>query len=155
MNDREVAEEVAQDVFVKAYRCLADFRGDCRFSTWLYTIVNTTCLSALRRKQAPVQLFDDKGWGSLVSGQTSVCSKPDERLDHKWVLKAIRMLPEQDARIIALFYQADQTQEEIAQIMGITEANVKVRLYRARLKLRQILEPFFYGRKGVDEVVPK
>ena len=47
---REEAEEVAQDVFVKAYRYLADFRGQCKFSTWLYTIVNTTCISYLRSR---------------------------------------------------------------------------------------------------------
>ena len=50
VNNRELAEELAQDVFVKAYKYLADFKGNCKFSTWLYTIVNTTCLSHLRKK---------------------------------------------------------------------------------------------------------
>ncbi len=50
VNNREIAEELAQDVFVKAYRYLADFKGNSKFSTWLYTIVNTTCLSYIRKK---------------------------------------------------------------------------------------------------------
>jgi len=45
INDRGLAEELAQDVFVKAYRSLADFKGNSKFSTWLYTIVSTTCIS--------------------------------------------------------------------------------------------------------------
>ena len=49
---REDAEEVAQDIFIKAYRALADFRGASKFSTWLYTIVNTTCITFLRKKTA-------------------------------------------------------------------------------------------------------
>jgi RNA polymerase sigma factor (sigma-70 family) len=49
--NRETAEELAQDIFVKAFRCLADFKGNSKFSTWLYTIVNTTCISYLRKKQ--------------------------------------------------------------------------------------------------------
>jgi len=48
--NREDAEEIAQDVFVKAYRSLADFRGDSKFSTWLFTITRTTCLSFLRKE---------------------------------------------------------------------------------------------------------
>ena len=51
IKSREDAEEVAQDIFVKAYRSLADFRGESKFSTWLYTIVNTTCITFLRKKK--------------------------------------------------------------------------------------------------------
>ncbi|HJS55905.1 MAG TPA: sigma-70 family RNA polymerase sigma factor, partial [Chitinophagaceae bacterium] len=51
IKSREDAEEVAQDVFVKAYRSLADFRGESKFSTWLYTITNTTCITFLRKKK--------------------------------------------------------------------------------------------------------
>ena len=51
IKSREDAEEVAQDIFVKAYRSLANFRGDAKFSTWLYTIVNTTCITFLRKKK--------------------------------------------------------------------------------------------------------
>src|SRR5580700_8772213 len=61
VNNRETAEELAQDVFVKAYRYLADFKGNSKFSTWLYTIVNSTCLSHLRKKkEQSISLDNDK-----------------------------------------------------------------------------------------------
>src|SRR2546430_16353176 len=58
--NREDAEEIAQDVFVKAYRNLADFRGESKFSTWLYTIVNTTCITFLRKKKLEVHSLDNE-----------------------------------------------------------------------------------------------
>ena len=60
INNRELAEELAQDVFVKAYRFLADFKGNSKFSTWLYAIVNTTCLSHLRKKKEGSVLMDEE-----------------------------------------------------------------------------------------------
>src|SRR5688572_33008798 len=58
--NREDAEEIAQDVFVKAYRSLADFRGESKFSTWLYTIVTTTCITFLRKKKLPIHSLDNE-----------------------------------------------------------------------------------------------
>src|SRR5215204_611360 len=60
IKSREDAEEVAQDVFVKAYRALADFKGASKFSTWLYTIVNTTCISFLRKKKLETHSLDNE-----------------------------------------------------------------------------------------------
>ena len=58
--NREDAEEIAQDIFVKAYRSLADFRGASKFSTWLYTIVTTSCITFLRKKRLETQSLDDE-----------------------------------------------------------------------------------------------
>src|SRR5829696_3038080 len=60
IKSREDAEEVAQDVFVKAYRALADFKGNSKFSTWLYTVTTTTCISFLRKKRLDVQSLDNE-----------------------------------------------------------------------------------------------
>src|SRR5688500_5845045 len=56
--NREDAEEVSQDIFIKAYRALADFKGNSKFSTWLYTIVNNTCISFLRKKKLQSHSLD-------------------------------------------------------------------------------------------------
>ncbi|HUM66692.1 MAG TPA: sigma-70 family RNA polymerase sigma factor, partial [Chitinophagaceae bacterium] len=58
--NREDAEEVSQDIFIKAYKALADFRGASKFSTWLYTIVNTTCISFLRKKKLELHSLDNE-----------------------------------------------------------------------------------------------
>src|SRR3712207_2415735 len=60
VKSREDAEEVAQDVFVKAYRALADFKGTAKFSTWLYTVTTTTCLTFLRKNRPEVQSLDNE-----------------------------------------------------------------------------------------------
>src|SRR5678815_814589 len=69
--NREDAEEVSQDIFVKAYRSLADFRGASKFSTWLYTIVNTTCITFLRKKRMEVHSLDDERTFELADSQDS------------------------------------------------------------------------------------
>ena len=69
--NREDAEEIAQDVFVKAYRSLADFRGDSKFSTWLFTITRTTCLSFLRKKKLDTLSLDNERTGLQVENRES------------------------------------------------------------------------------------
>ena len=69
--NREDAEEIAQDVFVKAYRSLADFRGDSKFSTWLFTITRTTCLSFLRKKKLDTQSLDNERTGIHLANRES------------------------------------------------------------------------------------
>ena len=140
---REEAEEVAQDVFVKAYRYLADFRGQCKFSTWLYTIVNTTCISYLRSRKDLMVLAEQDRLSSIAeqAGLNAKASDYSERKSEKKMMaEAIMGLPETDARIVILFYQHEQTLEEIGMVLGLTSNHVKVRLYRARLKLKEILQ---------------
>lgn len=142
VNNREVAEELAQDVFIKAYRYLADFKGNSKFSTWLYTIVNTTCLSYLRKKKTETLLLEEEKMTAISDNQHS--ENPTNRMDQqgqKHLLdNAIKQLPEDDARLLTLFYQGEQSTEEIGIIMGLTAGNVKIRLFRARQKLKDILE---------------
>jgi len=69
--NREDAEEISQDIFVKAYRSLADFRGASKFSTWLYTIVNTTCITFLRKKKLEIKSLDDESTFEIADKQDS------------------------------------------------------------------------------------
>ena len=151
INDREVAEEVAQDVFVKAYRHLADFKGNCKFSTWLYTIVHTTCLSQLRKKgNEHLPMEEDK---MIAISDNDIHEKPFESIDQKsrkFLLQAaMQHLSPDESEILTLFYQAEQSIDEIGTILGLTKSNVKVRLYRARQKLKEILETR-YSAEFVD-----
>lgn len=143
VNNREVAEELAQDVFVKAYRYLADFKGNSKFSTWLYTIVNTTCLSYIRKKKDETVFLEEEKMVAI--SDTSFGEKPSDRLEQttqKQLLNsALKQLPPQDAEILTLYYQAEQSVEEIGIITGLSASNVKVRLFRMRQKLKEILEP--------------
>src|SRR5437764_11206324 len=71
VKSREDAEEVAQDVFVKAFRSLADFKGNAKFSTWLYTVTTTTCITFLRKKKLEVHSLDNERVFEVADNQDS------------------------------------------------------------------------------------
>jgi RNA polymerase sigma factor (sigma-70 family) len=142
---REDAEEIAQDVFVKAYRSLADFRGDARFSTWLYTIVTTTCITFLRKKKLDVHSLDNEKVFEVADKVDSGfrANQVEQKSKVQMVNKAIRLLSPDDAKLINLFYQGEQSLEEIGHIMGLEPNTVKVRLHRARHRLKEKMETHF------------
>ncbi len=139
--NREDAEEIAQDSFVKAYRYLADFRQESKFSTWLYTIVQRNAISFLRKKQMDVQPIGDKE--SLVQESSNPLHILQKKSDRQMINAALALLKSEDASIISLFYLQEQSLDEIGQIMGIESGAAKVRLFRARQKLKQVMETNF------------
>ncbi|ULQ53467.1 RNA polymerase sigma factor [Flavihumibacter fluvii] len=142
---REDAEEVAQDVFVKAYRSLADFRGDSKFSTWLYTIATTTSITFLRKNKLDIQSLDnDKVFAhadNIDGGMRA--NQVEQKSKIAMVNKAIQLLSPDDAQVITLFYNGEQSLEEIAQVLGQETNTVKVRLHRARQRLKEKMEKYF------------
>jgi len=140
--NREDAEEIAQDIFVKVYRSLADFKGTSKFSTWLYTITYNTSITFLRKKKLNIQSIDDEK--TLVQLENQESSFSANTMEQKSrvnrVNEAIGQLSPDDAQIINLFYKGEQSLDEIGQIMGMEPNTVKVRLHRARQKLKDKLE---------------
>lgn len=145
VKNREDAEEVSQDVFVKAYRSLADFKGASKFSTWLYTIATTTSLSFLRKKKVEVQSLDNETIfvtaDNLDGGMSA--NQVEQKSKQRMVNQAIALLSADDAQVISLFYKGEQTLEEIAQIMGKEPNAVKVQLHRARTRLKEKMQKHF------------
>jgi RNA polymerase sigma factor (sigma-70 family) len=142
---REDAEEIAQDVFVKAYKALKDFRGDSKFSTWLYSIVNTTAITFLRKKKLDVKSLDNEHVYEQAESTDSGTSANQVEVKSKveMVTKAIQLLSPDDAKLITLFYKAEQSLEEIARIMNMETNTVKVKLHRARTRLKEKMERYF------------
>lgn len=145
IKSREDAEEVAQDIFIKAYRSLANFRGDAKFSTWLYTIVNTTCITFLRKRKLEVHSLDNEkvfeAADSVDSGMQA--NLVEQKSRSAMVSNAISLLSPDDAQVITLFYKAEQSLEEIASAMGIEVNTAKVRLHRARTRLKEKMQEHF------------
>jgi RNA polymerase sigma factor (sigma-70 family) len=145
INNREDAEEVAQDIFVKAFRSLADFKGASKFSTWLYTITTTSCLSFLRKKKLDLQSLDNEkvfaAADNIDGGMTANLVEQKSRV--AMVNNAIKLLNPDDAQVITLFYKGEQTLEEIAQIVGKEPNSVKVQLHRARTRLKEKMQKHF------------
>ncbi len=142
---REDAEEIAQDCFVKAYRSLSDFRGESKFTTWLYTIVTTTCLTFLRKKKLDIHSLDNEKVFELADSQDSGfrANQVEQKSKIGMVNQAISLLSPDDANIITLFYKGEQSLEEIGQVMGLEPNTVKVRLHRARQRLKDKMEKHF------------
>jgi len=143
--NREDAEEVSQDIFIKAYRSLSDFRGAAKFSTWLYTIVNNTCISFLRKKKLEVHSLDNEKVFEVADNQESGmrANMIEQKSRIAMVNKAIALLSTDDAEIITLFYKGEQTLEEISNILGLETNTAKVRLHRARARLKEKMETYF------------
>jgi RNA polymerase sigma factor (sigma-70 family) len=139
---REDAEEIAQDCFVKAYRSLHNFKQTSKFSTWLYSIVYTTAMTFLRKKRLDTQSIDDED--SDLQLENHVSEYGADQVEHKskmvYVNKAIDQLLPDDAAIITLFYKGEQSLEEIGQALGMEANTVKVKLHRARHRLKEKLE---------------
>lgn len=153
---REEAEEVSQDAFLKAYEALPGFRGESKFSTWLYRIAYRKALDRLRnnsRKNNSEIIEEITGdlLNQVESGLDGMINKERNEIIRKGILQ----LPEQEAAIISLYYYDDQSVKEIAQVMEISEDNVKVKLFRSRKLLFSILgkyiteENFFENGKAV------
>jgi len=139
---REDAEEIAQDCFIKAYRSLASFQGQSKFSTWLYSIVYTTAMTFLRKKRVDTDSIDDENTFIQVESQVSAydVNNAENKSRSFYLGQAIAQLLPDDAAIITMFYKGEQSLEEIAQAMGMEANTVKVKLFRARQRLKEKLE---------------
>jgi RNA polymerase sigma factor (sigma-70 family) len=142
---REDAEEIAQDCFIKAYRSLDAFQRQSKFSTWLYSIVYTTAMTALRKKRVETASIDDENTFIQVESQNSSfdVNNAENKSRSFYMNQAIAQLLPDDAMIITLFYTGEQSLEEIGQTMGIDPNTVKVKLFRARQRLKEKLERKF------------
>lgn len=145
VKNREDAHEISQDAFLRAFRYLADFRGDAKFSTWLYKIVYSTALNFLRKQNPDIQSLDDENKPlALADPGVPDASHALEQNDRKIALQqAIALLSPDDATIITLFYLYEHTLEEICEITDLSMTNAKTKLCRARQRLRLIVDQHF------------
>lgn len=143
--NREDAEELAQNAFIKAYRSLNDYRGDAKFSTWLYTIISSLCLTFLRKKKLTILSLDQEKVFDAANNSDPEFSanRVEEKSKIKMVNDAIALLSPEDAKVLTLFYKGEQSIEEIGLILGIEPNNVKVKLFRARQRLKDQIQTHF------------
>jgi RNA polymerase sigma-70 factor (ECF subfamily) len=139
LQQREEAEEAAQDAFLKAYRKLASFRQQSRFSTWLYTLTYRTALDRARQKGIPVQGIDgEEQYIQLPAASCSLADHQLERRENQQILEQLlQQLPAQERTPLSLYYLQEQSVREIAKITGLTVSNVKTWLFRSRERLRK------------------
>lgn len=145
LSSNEDAEEALAEVFVKVWRGAAKFKGDSKFTTWLFRIASNTARDILRsRKTRPAVSIEDVliyetdvEWSTgskAVNPATSVIN----REDIAQIMQAMKDLSEEDRLLISLYHIQECDYEEISQITGITPANLKVKLFRARQRLKKL-----------------
>ena len=134
------AEDAVQDSFVKAYHNLHSFRLDSKFSTWLYRIVyNTTITSFNKRIIFETDTIDNKALTEEQTIDYDSLTQVEQNQRIETLEKAISLLDKDDALILTLFYLDENSTKEVAQIISLSEANVRVKLHRARKKLGETL----------------
>ena len=155
LKSREEAEEVSQDTFIKAYKNLSKFKGDSKFSTWLYKIGYRTCLDSLKKNKEKynTDTIDEVTINKIKS--TEGILEGIERKERAKVINVCMLsLPEDERSILWMFYFEELSLKEIIEVTDYSEANVKVKLHRARKRLLGIVEKNVepelinhYGRK--------
>jgi RNA polymerase sigma-70 factor, ECF subfamily len=149
LRDSTEAEDAAQEAMIKAYRALASFRGDAKFSTWLTTITLNEARSRLRKSaRVRVESLDDTGQDEdftpfLVADWREIPSETLEREElAQQIQNAIEELPPSYREVFLLRDKEEMSIEEIAQALDVTANLVKVRLFRARMMLQKQLAPY-------------
>jgi RNA polymerase sigma factor (sigma-70 family) len=139
--NHEEAEEVAQDAFIKAYRSLSKFKMKSSFATWLYRIVYNTAISSVRtRKKAPLSLEDFPADATDFIGGNTNEEEAEEEYKSSLVNFALQKISEEERGLIDLYYYEELKTEEIAEITGISKSNIKIKLFRARHKMIEIIK---------------
>jgi RNA polymerase sigma-70 factor (ECF subfamily) len=149
LNDEYKANDIAQETFAKVYIHRAKFRGDGKFSTWLYTIATNLLREHFRWKSRHPEVSleahaeEHQSLGEILSDNSS---SPDETLMQQeraeQVRCAVQALPEDLRTPLILSEYEDLSQEEIATILNCTRKAVEMRIYRARTELRKTLTDF-------------
>jgi RNA polymerase sigma factor (sigma-70 family) len=141
VKNREEAEEVAQDTFIKAYSSLRKFKGDSKFSTWIYRVAYNTCLDRIKKnKKEDLNISIDEFSSHLIKTMDNALSALEDKERKQTIQNCLNLLPGEENYLLTLFYFEEQSLEEIGKIMSITPNNVKVKLFRSRQKLAVILK---------------
>ncbi|MEZ4956926.1 MAG: sigma-70 family RNA polymerase sigma factor [Saprospiraceae bacterium] len=148
LKNREEAEEAAQDSFVKAYRALASFEQRSKFGTWLYQIAWRTAIDRYRsRPRISQSLDDDYSFMQVADSEATPEQQLQQQNTRSVIQRALGQMKANDAALLTLYYLNEQSVKEIAEITGLTESNVKVKLFRLRDTLKSVLTKNLKGEE--------
>lgn len=137
---QEDAEELTQDVFLKAFQQLSSFKAESSFSTWIYRIATNVAISAVRKKRNDVLRLDDSVFANLSDIQVDEALEDDSEEQMERLQQAMNQLEADERALITLYYLEEKPLAEVAFILGMTEGNAKVKLHRIRKKLYVLIK---------------
>jgi len=140
IKNKEDAEEIAQDVFIKAFQSIDTFEGKSKFSTWLYKIAYNLSISKVRKKKHEIiDINEDLISDYKIFKTYNEFIKREEYEKNKILNKAINKLDNKGGLIITLYYIEEKSIQEIEEITNLSKSNIKIILFRARKQLFSIL----------------
>lgn len=141
LDNKEEAEDAAQESFIKAYKSLSTFNSKSSFSTWLYKIAYNQAIDKLKIKKKRGNLIELEDVNEVME---NIDIELDSHIDNKEIQliikQGIERLPSTDQLILTLYYYDGLRLKEIAEIMGLEENNIKIKLFRIRNKLSSFLK---------------
>ena len=132
--------KLAQDTFMKVFKNLASFKGDCSFSTWIYRIAYNTAISSVRKKRYEFLAIEETTLENVSEEEiTNLFGQTESTEQVQRLEVALEQLLPDERALILLFYWKEKTIEELVSITGLTASNIKVKLHRIRKKLFVLL----------------
>ena len=143
LQNRQEAEDLAQEIYLRVWRALPGFRGDSKFTTWLHVIATNACLNRRRklRRELVLDLDTDEALERILSTEAArTSSQTLSRDEQEQIWEQVQRLPGHYALVLTLFYQQQLSYDEIAEILDRPLGTVKAQLNRARRALAQNLK---------------
>ncbi|QHI39085.1 ECF RNA polymerase sigma-E factor [Kordia antarctica] len=136
-SNRDQHNDLFQEITIQLWKAYPKFRGDSKFSTWMYRVALNTAITLYRKSKRSVKTQD---YESVIFKISSVDYDDTEEEQLKIMYKAIKQLSDIEKALIFLYLE-DKNYREIAQTIGITEVNARVKMNRIKTKLKKILNP--------------
>lgn len=141
VKNREEAEEVSQDTFIKVFKSLHKFKGNSKFSTWIYKVTYNTCLDRIKKYKKEYNIVAiDEFTEHKVKTIDNALDNMEQAEHNQTIQDCLALLPSEDSFLLTLYYFEEQSLEEISKVVGLTANNVKVKVFRSRKKLATILK---------------
>jgi RNA polymerase sigma-70 factor (ECF subfamily) len=141
VRNKEDAEELAQDVFLKVFKHLGGFKGDSSFSTWIYRIAYNTAISYTRKKKQEWLAIEEAVIINVSEEEVAdALGQTDSTRQMEILDNALGQLPPGERAMIHFFYMEGKSMEEIASVTGLSVSNVKTKLHRIRKKLFVVMK---------------
>ncbi|MCT8339769.1 sigma-70 family RNA polymerase sigma factor [Flavobacteriaceae bacterium TK19130] len=136
-HDQESHNDLFQEITIQLWKAFPKFRGDSKFSTWMYRVALNTAITLYRKKKRRIDTADFESVSFKIKAEPY-----DDRMDKqlKLMYQAVKTLNDIDKALVFLYLE-DKPYKEISETLGISEVNARVKMSRVKDKLRQILNP--------------